>query len=143
MARARRDNNARGSRNWGKISGVTIQTNPSGVTIYNSTVQGDQGYTVWFQSDAKKMTSGVLNCSGGSIDRQSCGLTTIDSVICSGSSKSAAGFTDVTGFSIACYPMHGKPFGTATQVCFIPYKLNRSGVTFSGAVSIHYIAIGT
>jgi len=64
-------------------------------------------------------------------------------VIASASSKSVAGFTDVTGFAVTVYPMHGQPFGSATQVCFIPYKLNLAGVTYSGAVSVHYIAIGT
>ena len=44
MARKRRNNNARGSRNWGAESGVTITTSPSGVTIYKNKVETTDGY---------------------------------------------------------------------------------------------------
>jgi len=143
MARPKRDNNSRSSRTWGKISGVTITTIPSGVTITKNNIDLTAGYVLpYATADDMIMTSGILANSGGSIARQTLGLSAIYNVIASASSKSA--YSSVTGLAVMVTPEGGKSFGSGcTQVTFTPYKLNRAGVTHPGSCSIHYFAIGT
>jgi len=147
MTRARRDNNARGSRNYGKLSGVTITTNPSGVTIYKGKVDYTSGYSLpYATTSGLKMTTGILEttdgASGGTLARQALGLSAIYNVFASASSKGA--IADVTGIAVVCHPEGTKSFGAnCTQVTFVTFKLNRSGVTYNSKVSIHYFAIGT
>jgi len=143
MARSIRDTNSRGSRNWGYLSGATITTHPSGVTISKNNIDLTSGYVLpYATADSLVMTTGVLSNTGGSIARQSLGLSAIHNVIASASSKGA--YSTVTGIAVMVTPEGGKSFGSGcTSVTFTPYKLNRAGVTMNSVCSIHYFAVGT
>ena len=141
MARPRRNTNSRLTHDSGEFSAVTV----TAAAVGNNT---STGYMLpYATANGLMMTGGVLNCSGGSLARQTLGLSAIYNVIHSASSRCtfATGLTgDVTGCATICSPEGGKSFGAScTQVTFVAYKLNRSGVTYSGAVSINYFAIGT
>lgn len=152
MPRATRNNNARESRNWGKISGVTVYTqNPSGTTMYKgvlstsqvttTTLSSSYGYTPWYGTDAKTMVMGVLDCTGTSLDRQSLGLTTIDFCVASATSKRSA----VTPVIVTVdAPFAGMKPGTGvTEVCFHVWSGGINGAVSPSPVSIQYFAIGT
>jgi len=137
-----RDNTSRSSRISGKYSGVTFVTRPSGVTIYNDEIDMTNGYVVPFATaNGMKMTAGFLNCSGGSISHQSLGLSAIYYVNAHTVHKPV---NNVTGACVVVSPEGTKSFGAScTQASFTPFKLNRAGVTYTAAVSISYIAMGT
>ena len=165
MARSRRSASGRPSRNWGLISGVTIATNPSGVTIskniidmsrgqisgatvstkpsgvtiHNATVQSTLGYMLGHDTNAEKSVAGILSCAGTSLARQTLGLTLINHVMAIPCFNRAA--------VSACAIVVVKPSTSAwasgvTHVDFYAFATPQGGA-FGTAVSIAYWAVGT
>ena len=140
MPRTRRDNNSRKSKSWGKISGVTIETNPSGVTIYNSTIKTDNGYLISHDTDSEKSVAGILSCGGTSLARQTLGLTTINHVVASPMMNRAA----VSPCVIAIVKPSGAAWASGvTSVDFYTYQTKNVPTAYGAGVSISYWAIGT
>lgn len=156
MSRSRKNAYARIRKLFGAISGTTFQTNPSGTTIYKSTIKAStvqtdalnnstsSGYALPYgTATGLKMTSGILAIgSGASLARQSLGLSAIYNVLHNVSIKGA--ISAVTGAAVMCTPEGTKSFGSAcTRVTFTAFKLNMAGVTFTAGCSVNYVAIGT
>ncbi|MBW8001755.1 MAG: hypothetical protein FVQ80_06995 [Planctomycetes bacterium] len=135
MARPIRNDYARPSRNWGKVSAVTIVTHPSAVTITSAvsgSVQNDSGYAMWHPTDNQMITSGILSYAGSSITAAALGLTTIKSVVVSGVSGRGGSTivipivtaeTDwtsgVTSISLNVYDIKGTLYGSPASVAYV------------------------
>jgi len=121
MARSRRSNSARGSRFWGKISGTTIFTNPSGVTISKNLVQDNNGYIASNVASAKRLQmAGVTNIGGTSsyFTAARFGFSTIRNlVVCSSGTTHANVYAvdvDTSGYSgVTVYAF--EKYGTLQQ----------------------------
>ena len=143
MPRPIRNNSSRPSRNWGKVSGVTFTTHPSGVTITSATsgsVQTDSGYAIYHSSDRQMITSGILNYTGSSLTAQTLGLTTIKSVVVS--SVSARAGSTVLIPIITSWGGAGADWSPSgvSEVNLNVY--DPVGTLYASPCSIAYIAIG-
>ncbi len=138
MARRIRDDNARTSRNWGKVSAVTIVTHPSAVTITSATsgsVQNDSGYAIWHNTDNQMVTAGILNYTGSSLTAQALGLTTIKSVVVSGVSARAGATIIIPIVSAIIDWTSG-----VSEVSLNVYDIK--GVLYGSPCSVAYVAVG-
>lgn len=134
--RARHPSTVRQNRAQGIVSGVTIVTSPSGVTVYNSTVQNDQGYATWNTSDGVLMQAGSVLTGGTSkyFTAAALGLTTVTHLI-------PVNRTAISGSSRLVFDVvRDEAAGTgATVYMFVA----QSGATQTTGVSLGYLAVGT
>ena len=149
MARPKRSTAGRQSRNWGEVSGVSFQTMGSGTTIDQ---QGIQTMGGWLPSGflagsgaGASSGSGLLMCAGvteipvgGKIfNAATFGMTTLDAVICSGSTGRAG----TTPIHVCVDRGGGAPWNSAATECrFMIYGAADPDVAISA--SVHYFVIG-
>lgn len=142
MPRAKRDTNSRKSRNWGAVSGVSLLTIPSGVTIDKSNyMETVAGYATFYGVAGKTFTAGITVCAGTSVDRANLGLSTIDYV----TAQPCFNADSVTGCAISITKPSGSAWSSGvTHVCFYTYQTGSAtpGTAFGTNVSIQYFAIG-
>ena len=166
MPRIRRGTTGRMSRNWGEVSAVTFQTVDSGVTIDKSSLTFASGVSIDGSgmkdfdgsayllsglrgvgvsgSDAPGsqllMSAGVtaLPSAGKIFTAAMFGMTTLDAVICSGSTP-RAGSTDLT---VCVDRGGGEPWNSNATKC--RWTAFATIGTFAVAVScsVHYFVIG-
>ena len=166
MPRATRGTTKRQSRNWGEVSAVTFQTVVSGATLDKSSLTFSSGVSIDgsgmkdFASSAYLlsglrgvgvsgsgapgsqllMSTGVthLPSAGKIFTAAMFGMTTLEAVICSGSTP-RAGSTDLT---VCVDRGGGKPWNSNATEC--RWAAFATSGTFAIAVScsVHYFVIG-
>lgn len=158
MTILRDSSNARSSHYFENLSGVTLQTNPSGVTIYKSTIlssilktdnlanAGGIGYSLpYLNEGALKLATGVVQSPAASgvtkIEASYFGLTAIKfctakAIALNGGTGSTLSWTRVTTSKGSLIPTAG-----VSRVFFRTFA--NSGAALKKDVSIAYFAVGT
>lgn len=156
MPRATRDTNSRGSRNWGKMSGVSILTHPSGVSINQNTIDmgsgvslnatslihTSQGYPIYEPTlNNINIKSGTTQTGGTSryMSATMLGLNTVTNFICQVLSGTS-GANIRAGASV--FTMTAFDHAANTGVTVFMFK-QTSGASQTTGVSLAYIAVGT
>jgi len=139
MARPIRNTYSRKSRNAGYTSGVTIETRPSGVTMYKKTVKNDDGYALWHDTDSEMIKMGILACAGTSLARQNFGLSLIHHVVAVPAFNRAA----VSAAAIAIVKPNTSAWASGVTEVDLYVFSTPQGAAFGTDVSIQYFAVGT
>lgn len=139
MARSVRNTNSRRSRNSGYMSGATITTHPSGVTISKQElVKTTNGYLIQHDTANEMIKMGILACGGTSLARQNFGLTTIHHVVAVPSFNRSA----VSACSIAVVKPDTSAWASGVTHVDLYVFATPQGGAFGTAVSIQYMAVG-
>lgn len=139
MSRAKRASNARGSKNWGIMSGVTIATIPSGTTIYKNNIQTTSGYIPTYINGVAnlKIATGYLNVNSAATNQTFAGITTIKHVQATPVFLNSA----VTGIEVSVSYNVNPNYSSGATVCHIK-TYSYKGAAYGSAVSIAYTVIG-
>ena len=143
MPRPKRASNARGSRNSGKMSGVTYLSIPSGVTITKENkVETTDGYMLQHDTANEMQKCGHLDFAGASkvLTPADLCLTTLKHLMLM---PISSGSTSPSGASVIPTIHTAKPgsdLSDATQV--VVYCYTGNGGSIDSGVSLAYLAIG-